>query len=113
MISVLAVMAIMAAMVVVTALPAMAAPGNGAKHFSADFGDSSIKAVFTPSGVSNATSHFNPEGGNAGGTGGGGADVRDDGVFDIDAGEATFENTEAHIVTTPSGNINGQGHSKI
>ena len=114
---IMSVAGLMVAMMGAAALPAIAAPGNGAKHVSFGDDNTSGKAVFTPSGVANATSHEHPKGGNRGGTGGGGAQVGNATTFIVIApgpgDQGTLVDTEAHSASTPSGNGMVQGHSKI
>ena len=102
--SVLTVALVMAAMMV-----AMAAPGFAqATHesFPGTFNGEPCagKAVSTPSGNINGQCKIKPEGGNAGGSGGGGATVQS-GTGTLDGQPA-----EAHGVTTPSENGNLQAH---
>ena len=97
---------VMAAMMVAIG----AAPGSAqAIHVSGpgtfDGVPCTIKAVITPSGNANATCQYKkPEGGNEGGSGGGGATV---GRGTAHLGPIPLE---AHGVITPSGNGTLQGH---
>jgi hypothetical protein len=98
---VLTVVVMMVAMSAVTALPAFAQAVHNEAQANSVFGTPvDCKLVTTPSSITNVTCHGNPEGGNQGGTGGGGAQIQDDTVFG--AGET-------QEVLTPSGNTNVSG----
>ena len=101
---------VMSAMMVAMAMPAMAAPGDGAQHFNLEQADLTFGAVFTPSGVTNARALQHPEGGNAGGTGGGGATVFHEATFHLIGPQGTLLDTEAQAAITPSGNLTLIGH---
>jgi hypothetical protein len=97
------------ALVMAVMLVAMAAPGfaqaihdSGTGTFNGEPCEG--KAVLTPSGNINAQCQIKPEGGNEGGSGGGGATVQ--------SGTATVggQTAEAHGITTPSENGNLQAH---
>ena len=97
------------ALVMAAMMLAMAAPGFAqATHesFSGTFNGDPCegKLVGTPSGNINGQCKIKPEGGNAGGSGGGGATVVEG------PGTLAGQPAEAHGVTTPSGNGNLQGH---
>ena len=98
---VLAVVVMMVTMLAVTALPAFAQAVHS--EFSAGSVLGTLvdcNQVTTPSGNTNLTCHDNPEGGNKGGTGGGGAVIEDDTVFGVG---------ETQELLTPSGNTNVRG----
>ena len=104
------VVALMAAMLVASAMPAMAAPGNGAEHYDKiDAGGNDISGVFTPSGAANVTIQNRPDGNNAGGTGGGGANVGTS-YFGYNPGGTAFFDPEVRFISTPSGNRNATAH---
>ena len=104
---------VMAAMMVAFALPAMAAPGGGAQHHDRVVGDTKVSIVATPSGATNATVLEQPEGDNAGGTGGGGAIViLENAMIGLNdaQGNLVISDPDATIVSTPSGNELNQLH---
>jgi hypothetical protein len=102
---VLAVALVMAAMMVAMAAPgfAKAIHDSGTGTFNGEPCEG--KAVQTPSGNINAQCKIKPEGGNKGGSGGGGATVQSG------SGDLGGPPAEAHGVTTPSGNGNLQAHA--
>ena len=102
--------ALVAGMMVAMALPAMAAPGNGAQHLDTTSpSGTKVSIVGTPSGGGNATLQSHPEGNNAGGTGGGGA-VRSTHRFNVGTEPTAVADLDAHTVVTPSGNVNSTAH---
>jgi hypothetical protein len=92
-----------AILVLALAVPAFAQ----AEHFESNgpiLGD--CQGVVTPSGRENANCFINPEGGNKGGSGGGGADR-----VKVPVGLSETTDPEGQIVFTPSGNqiLNAHG----
>jgi hypothetical protein len=96
-----------ALMVLALAVPAFAQAEHFESQGTIHFQPADCQGVVTPSGNENAKCSIKPEGGNKGGTGGGGAETANEPFSFYESFDP-----EAHIVTTPSGNQKIVGHTK-
>ena len=97
---------VMAAMVAASAMPAFAGASRFEGIGSIEGQAAQCQRILTPSGnVNIKCSVKKPEGGNEGGSGGGGATVADVPF------NTSFGVLEGHLVQTPSGNATLQGHA--
>ena len=97
---------VMAAMTVASAMPAFAGASKLEGIGSIRGLDAQCQRILTPSGnVNIKCSVKKPEGGNEGGSGGGGATV-----VDVPF-NTSFGVLDGHLVQTPSGNDTLQGHA--